>query len=98
MSLLTLPAFLARRKDTPMPETAETSATQTDDNVRMRFLNQGGAIVFVTGSSHYGAEDHHWRCAGCHETDNGIGRWDWEARRQANAHATACRALPAQGA
>ena len=39
-------AFLTRRKDTPMTSTiTQTSAPQTDDNVVMRFLTQGGATV-----------------------------------------------------
>lgn len=40
-------AFLTRRKETPVPDTTttETSTTQTDDNVLMRFLTQGGATV-----------------------------------------------------
>ena len=39
-------AFLTRRKDTPMTSTTtETSPPQTDDNVVMRFLTQGGATV-----------------------------------------------------
>lgn len=44
MSLITLPAFLARRKDTAMPETT-TPAEKTADDVVMRFLTQGGATV-----------------------------------------------------
>ena len=39
-------AFLTRRKDTPMTSTTtETSPPQTDDNVVMRFLTQGGPTV-----------------------------------------------------
>lgn len=39
MSLLTLPRF--RRKETAVPETT----TQTETDVLMRFLTQGGAVV-----------------------------------------------------
>jgi S-adenosylhomocysteine hydrolase len=93
MSLITLPAFLARRKETTVSQTTPAPAT-TKNNVLMRFLTQGGAEVHVTGSGRYGAEDHHWMCLGCSETDNGIGRWDWDARQQANGHAANCRAMP----
>ncbi|MEG8275749.1 hypothetical protein [Streptomyces sp. AHA2] len=86
-------AFLTRRKDNPMAETV-TATEKPANDVLMRFLTQGGAEVHVTGSGRYGAEDHHWMCLGCSETDNGIGRWDWDARQQANGHATNCRAMP----
>ncbi|MBZ6290378.1 hypothetical protein KVH30_02170 [Streptomyces olivaceus] len=97
MSLITLPAFLARRKETVVPETTPAPA-EAKSNVLMRFLTQGGATVIVTGSGNYGAEDNHWMCLGCNETDNGIGRWDWDARDQANGHASTCRAMPKSGA
>lgn len=91
MTLLTLPPFLTRRKETAMPET--TTLTKTDPNVLMRFLTQGGAIVIVTGSGRH-VEDNHWRCLGCGDSSNYIGRWDWHARDAANAHAEQCRAMP----
>lgn len=90
-------AFLARRKDTPMNDTTETTTTpapQTSSDVLMRFLTQGGATVVVTGSGRYGAEDHHWTCLGCGADSSGIGFWDWDARQQANDHAATCRAMP----
>ncbi|WP_369211340.1 hypothetical protein [Streptomyces flavofungini] len=93
MSLLTLPPFLTRSKETTVHETTTAPAT-TKSNSQMRFLTQGGAEVHVTGSGCYGAEDHHWMCLRCSETDSGIGRRDWDARRQANAHAKGCQSMP----
>jgi hypothetical protein len=94
MSLLTLPAFLIRRReDTSMPETTITPAA-TEPNVLMRFLTQGGATVIVTGSGDYGSEDNRWKCLGCNDKDSGIGNWEWRARDAANAHAEKCRAMP----
>ncbi|QCX81231.1 hypothetical protein C9F11_38240 [Streptomyces sp. YIM 121038] len=84
--------FPKRRKEIAMTETA--APADTHPNALMRFLAQGGATVIVTGSGRYGDEDHHWKCLGCDATDNGIGRYDWDARDQANGHATVCRAMP----
>ncbi|ARX81546.1 hypothetical protein SMD44_00944 [Streptomyces alboflavus] len=93
MPLLALPPFLTRRKEAAMPETT-VEPDKTGPNVLMRFLTQGGAIVVVTGSGLYGLEDNHWKCLGCDDTDNVIGRYDWDARDKANDHATHCRAMP----
>lgn len=89
MSLLTLPPFLTRRKETVEPDLAEPNAV-------MRFLTQGGATVTVTGSGRH-SENHHWKCLGCGDTDNGIGRYDWDARNEANAHAVNFRCMPKAG-
>lgn len=77
-------AFLTRRKETTVPEstTTQTSAPQTDDNVLMRFLTQGGATVelypHAWTETHYNIdnkprkridrEGFEWRCLGCDET------------------------------
>ena len=96
MSLITLPAFLIRRREdtTPRPETT-TTPQQADDGILMRFLTQGGATVIVTGSGRYGAEDCRWKCLGCGDTDRNraVARYDWDARNKANDHATDCRAM-----
>lgn len=99
MSLLSLPAFLTRRReDTPMPETETTAPL-------MRFLTQGGAQVHVTrigtytvrgASGHcWGEHEDHWTCHGC---DQGIGSHKRftprDIRDQANEHANDCRAMP----
>ena len=51
MSLLTLPAFLTRRREvTPMPEVTmpdDATAAPTEDGTLMRFLTVGGAVVAV---------------------------------------------------
>jgi hypothetical protein len=93
---ITLPAFLTRHKESPVSET--TAPAENGPNVLMRFLTLGGAIAIVTGSGSYGAEDCHWKCLGCDDTDNGIPRWGWNARDAANAHAGQCRAMPKPGA
>jgi S-adenosylhomocysteine hydrolase len=86
-------AFLTRRKDTPALD--DTAAQNADSDVLMRFLTQGGAQVHVTGSGRYGTQDHHWTCRGCDNTShNGIALYDWQARDEANTHATDCRAMP----
>lgn len=92
MSLLALPAFLTRRKDTPMPETTPASIS---DNIAMRFLTQGGAEVHVTASGRHVDKDHHWKCQGCDDSNGkSFPLCYWEARSEANAHAAACRAMP----
>ena len=78
-------ALLTRRKETPMPDTA-TPAVQTDDNVLMRFLTQGGAEVHVT------YPDCDVQCLGCDYQHSWSSRV--YARSDANEHATACRAMP----
>lgn len=103
MSLLTLPAFRFRRRETAMPETA--TPTKTEPNVLMRFLTQGGAEVRVTVhgrfertsfSGHtYGVTAHHWTCLGCTDGSDHYDRLDEsDARTKANAHAEKCRAMP----
>jgi hypothetical protein len=49
MSLLTLPAFLRRREDSPMNETAEAPAAPAPavEVPLMQFLTQGAAVVEV---------------------------------------------------
>ncbi|MFD7705653.1 hypothetical protein [Streptomyces sp. NPDC059786] len=95
MSLLTLPPFRFRRKETAMPETA--APTKTEPNILMRFLTQGGATVVVTGSGRY-VEDNGWRCLGCGGSDNGVGWGLGRVRDQANAHAKDCQSMPKPGA
>ena len=107
MSLLTLPAFLTRRReDTAMTATATATETPTPvDNVLMRFLTQGGAQVHITHAGTFtqksfsgavwGEQDHRWTCLGCGQ---GSGRHDHyspsEIRNAANDHATECRSMP----
>ncbi|MGW2861914.1 hypothetical protein [Streptomyces sp. NPDC001205] len=47
MSLITLPAFLRRREDSPVPETTTAPAAPAPaaEAPLMRFLTQGGAVV-----------------------------------------------------
>jgi len=98
MPLLSLPAFLTRRReDTPMTET--TAPAEASSDVLMRFATQGGATVIVTGSGRYAAEDHYWKCLGCNDGSRPAGgRYDWWARDAANEHATNCRSMPKPGA
>ena len=85
-------AFLTRRKDTTVTDTAP-EATQSD--ILMRFLTHGGAEVHVTGSGRYGAQDNHWKCQGCDDSNKEtFPLYDWDARDKANAHAADCRAMP----
>jgi hypothetical protein len=96
MSLISLPAFLTRRReDTPMPDTTDTQTSQQATDVLMRFLTQGGAEVHVTTSGRHVDKDHHWKCQGC-DDNNGksLPLYYWEARNDANAHAAGCRAMP----
>ena len=89
MSLITLPAFLTRRKETAM--TDATTVPEAADDVVMRFLTHGGAEVHVL-RDRLGI-----RCQGCdHERAShaAIGY----ARDNANDHAAACRAMPKSGA
>lgn len=81
MSLIALPAFLTRRREsTPMPETTELAETPV-----MRFATQGGAEVHVTRRGLV-------RCLGCDHTHN----WSSVvyARTDANDHASECRSMP----
>lgn len=46
MSLISLPAFLARRReDTPMPETTREAPVQPSQAVLMQFRTRGDAVV-----------------------------------------------------
>jgi hypothetical protein len=97
-------AFLARRQNTPTPETTE-QPQQDASSVVMRFLTQGGAQVHVThvgtftrnlfSGAVWGEKDHRWTCLGC---GNGSGQHDYyppnEIRDAANEHATNCRSMP----
>lgn len=75
----------------PEPTVAETPVASP----LTRFLTQGGAEVHITGSGSYGAKDNHWVCLGCNDrNDSHFGLWDWQARKEANDHASACRAMP----
>jgi hypothetical protein len=84
MSPLTLPAFLTRRReDKTVTDTDTPIETQarTDDNILMRFLTQGGAVVelrrheFKTNYTHkgrpyvgdewYPVNGFRWECLGC---------------------------------
>ena len=93
-------AFLTRRKDNPMAdtqtlETAQPTTEQTDSNILMRFLTQGGATVIVTGSGRYHAKDCRWKCLGCDDQSNeNFPSYDWNTRREANEHAAHCRSMP----
>lgn len=82
MSLLTLPAFLTRRRE-------DTAMAATDETTVMRFATQGGAEVHVLDGSH----SYPVRCLGCDYTHN-----NWSsivyARSDANEHATDCRSMP----
>jgi hypothetical protein len=95
---------LRLRKDTPMP-TTEQPATVADDVV-MRFLTQGGAIVQVTEEHRTtwwnkadptGKETvYPFQCLGCgYDFDNYTSVIT--ARAEANQHATECRAMPRPG-
>jgi hypothetical protein len=92
MSLLTLPAFLARRKETAVPETTPTPTTNKS-NVLMRFLTQGGATVELRKEPKPGRLVYPYLCLGCdYEFDNYSSIV--HARSEANAHAESCRAMP----
>ncbi|MFG3187559.1 hypothetical protein [Streptomyces omiyaensis] len=59
------------------------------DNLLIRFHNQTGAAVDVTGNKQRGHSSR-WHCHGCgdHSGEHGLPF----ARDEANDHATACRA------
>ena len=85
-------AFLTRRKETTMTDTA-TSAPKPADNVLMRFLTQGGATVELRKESKSGRLVYPYLCLGCdYEFDNYSSIVS--ARGEANEHAAACRAMP----
>lgn len=81
MSLLTLPAFLTRRQETP----TMTDVAADIEKPVMRFATQGGAEVHVTARGLV-------RCLGCDHTHN----WSSTvyARTDANGHASDCRSMP----
>lgn len=83
MSLITLPAFLTRRReDSTMPETAPA------ESVLMRFATQGGAEVHVIDKYNYPV-----RCLGCDYKRDSVSSIVY-ARDFANDHATECRSMP----
>lgn len=86
MSLITLPAFLYRRReDTPMPEVA----TEPKNDVVMRFRTQGGATVDLYRhhwtERRYGTatrpaqtlewDGFNWTCQGCDLNGRGNDGW-----------------------
>ncbi|MFD5221399.1 hypothetical protein ACFWMH_27540 [Streptomyces tendae] len=110
MSLITLPAFLTRRKETPVTTTTGNETTENSSPAPvMRFLTVGGAEVHVSergrderttfSGTTYGFTVHGWKCHGCGRGSDYYDRSeDWEARDKANGHATKCRAMPKPGA
>lgn len=97
MSLITLPPFMTRRKETVMPETVTTAPAETEPHVLMRFLNQGGAMVELRKERKRDRTVYPYLCLGCDdEFDNYSSIWN--ARDEANKHAEKCRAMPKPGA
>lgn len=84
MSLITLPAFLARRRE----ETTMTDGTPAAEKVLMRFATQGGAEVHVIDRHNYPV-----RCLGCDSKRDSTSSVVY-ARDFANDHATECRSMP----
>lgn len=83
---MSLPAFLTRRReDTPMPETASGAR----DDIVMRFLTQGGAVVevrtcrfrtrYTVKGRPYISDEYrevngsNWRCLGCGKQGDAAG-------------------------
>ncbi|MGW0904999.1 hypothetical protein [Streptomyces sp. NPDC002853] len=113
MSLLTLPPFLTRRKETAV------EPAMSEPNVLMQFLTRGGASVelyekawtvhrYATPgrSAHdFDRTGFQWICRGCDAggRDRELG-WGYaentpvKSRDEANAHAEKCRAMPKPGA
>lgn len=54
-------------------------------NALWRYLTKGGSTVIVS-------KGYFWRCLGCDATGNSLRSSN--ARRDANDHASACRAMP----
>ncbi|WP_331719992.1 hypothetical protein [Streptomyces sp. NBC_00147] len=80
-----------------MTTTVRTSAFTEPDrpkNLQIRYLNQVGAHVDVTGSGEH-AENNRWKCHGCKDTSRSPETdWLFWMREKASAHASACRAIP----
>ncbi len=56
-----------------------------------RYLTLGGAAVVMRPDTEY--KQFTWRCEGCQEQSFSAG--ETRTRREANAHAGACRSMPA---
>lgn len=83
MSLITLPAFMTRRREDATDVVAEVAPVS--EKPSMRFATRGGAEVHVTGRGFI-------RCLGCDHTHNWSSTVD--ARVEANAHAAGCWSMP----
>ncbi len=60
----------------------------------IRFATTGGSYVDVTGPGEH-SEQNRWNCHGCGEvSDRPETDFLFRIRPDANAHATACRAIP----
>ncbi|MGW1529254.1 hypothetical protein [Streptomyces sp. NPDC001588] len=84
---------LFSRKNTPAADApaadAPTEAPEPAD-LLIRFHNQAGAAVDVTGSVH--GKSSHWLCHGCGQSSNRPhADYLWSTREKANAHAGVCR-------
>ncbi|KPI31447.1 hypothetical protein OV320_2663 [Actinobacteria bacterium OV320] len=98
-------ASLFRRQPIKTPDATSETAQPDGSTILMRFLTAGGAEVHVAyrgiytentfSGTPYGEKDHSWTCHGCDEhTDRRHHFTLTEARRDANDHATVCRAMP----
>ena len=84
---------LFSRKNTPAadaPAADVPTGTSEPADLLIRFHNQAGAAVDVTGSIH--SKSSHWTCHGCGQR-SGRPHADylWSTREKANAHAGTCR-------
>lgn len=74
--------------------TTQTETAAWPENVIARYLTVGGATVDVTDQG----EDSYWRyetqCTGCPHKDGFLTAGGSSARRDAQAHAERCRAMP----
>ncbi|MGW9027522.1 hypothetical protein ACWGQ5_25785 [Streptomyces sp. NPDC055722] len=79
--------------DAPVAEIpAADVSTQAPEpaDLLIRFHNQAGAAVDVTGSIH--SKSSHWSCHGCGQrSDRPHADYLWSTREKANAHAGICR-------
>ncbi|MFF3863664.1 hypothetical protein [Streptomyces sp. NPDC002209] len=63
-------------------------------DLQIRFVTLGGSYVDVTGPGH-SSDKHSWTCRGCKETSDCPNQdYLFRIRRDANAHAGLCRAIP----
>lgn len=103
MSLIAMPAFLARRRGDPTPEpaTVEPEATPAawPEDVIARYGTALGSTVDIRG-----AYPHYWSCEACPASSVGVYTNPWgipfrlkELHEQAQAHAEKCLALPKPG-